>query len=85
MEIQVNMPPHTYYDATINCLRYLRIEKPVTVEFIDFFYAHLGCDAIAYRDENEPNGRVRLVAYASFSALLKSITKYLGIFLSSLF
>ena len=40
-------------------------EKPITVDFIDFSYAHLGCDAIAYRDENEPTGRVRLVAYAS--------------------
>lgn len=40
-------------------------EKPITVDFIDFSYAHLGCDTIAYRNENEPTGRVKLVAYDS--------------------
>ena len=40
-------------------------EKPVTVDFIDCSYAHLGCDAIALRDENRLTGQVKLVAYAS--------------------
>lgn len=40
-------------------------EKPVIVDFIDFSYAHLGCDAIAFRDENKLIGQVKLVAYAS--------------------